>query len=226
MRKKLSKKALKRIQNKTAKDAKAAASAGEEVSKLTDLGGWLTRNEVCDMLKVSPQTIQNYESRKLLNPLHGLRKDRTGLERVMLVYNPTELAALPSRTGAGLPRIDARAPGEQAAQAFQAFREGKPLDLIVIELRETPDRIDYLHERWLDQTKARHVITPTVKQALEEMLGEFKSVTELVELQAKLLETHGRLVITAEAKKIFEQLLGPFTNVMELIGLVTKKLAA
>lgn len=190
MRKKLSKKALKRIQNKSEKVLKNVAPAEEQAPKLLEADGWLTRNEACDLLRVSPQTIQNYESRNLLHPLHALRKDRNKVERVMLVYNPKELAALPVRNGAGQPRIDVHAPGEQAARAFELFRQGAALDEVVIELRETPDRIDHLHERWLDQTQARYVISPKAKETFEGMLGDnFKSVTELIELLAKKLAT-------------------------------------
>jgi len=99
----------------------------------------------------------------------------------MLVYNPKELAALPIRNGGGQPGIQVREPGEQAARAFELLRQGMPLDEIVIELRETPDRINYLNERWLELTHARHVISSETKTAFEQLVGPFNDVTELLE---------------------------------------------
>jgi hypothetical protein len=165
----------------------AAESPAAEV-KLPDTDGWLTRNEASDVLRCSLQTLKNYESRNILHPRHAVRRDRTQAERMMLVYSPKELAALPSRNGGGQPRLAIREPGEQAARAFEMFRQGQPLDEVVIELRETPDRIDHLHDRWLEQTHTRHVITPEAKRALEQLVGAaFKDVTELVEMLAKKL---------------------------------------
>lgn len=105
----------------------------------------------------------------------------------MLVYNPKELAELPTRNAGGQPRIAVRDPGETAARAFELFRQNWDLDQVVIELRETPDRIDQLHEHWLNQTKARYVITPAAKEVLEKLVGPFSSVTEFVELVTKRL---------------------------------------
>lgn len=139
------------------------------------------------MLSCSLQTLKNYEARGLLHPRHALRKDRTKAERVMLVYDPKELALLPSKK-TGAPREMIREPGEQAARVFEMLREGRGLDEIVIELRETPERIDYLNERWLEQTNERYVITPAARKALVQLVGApFKDVTELVELVAKKL---------------------------------------
>lgn len=154
--------------------------------KLPETDGWLTRNETSDVLRCSLQTLKNYEADDKLHPRHALRRDRTGAERMMLIYDPKELAALPAKKPGG-PREAVREPGEQAARAFELFRQGCELDELVIELRETPDRIDQLHEHWLNHTKARFVITPEAKKALEQMVGTFKSVTELVELLAKKL---------------------------------------
>lgn len=164
----------------------APESHASEV-KLPETDGWLTRNETSDVLRCSLQTLKNYEARDVLHPRHALRNDRTGAERMMLVYDPKELAELPAKKPGG-PREAIREPGERAARIFEMLREGRALDEIVIELRETPDRIDQLHEHWLDQTKVRYVITPEAKKTLEQLIGgTFKSVTELVELLAKKL---------------------------------------
>jgi hypothetical protein len=53
-------------------------------------------------------------------------------------------------------------------------------------LRETPDRIDQLYERWLDHTRARFVITPEAKEAFEQIVGNFNDVPTLIDLVRKL----------------------------------------
>ena len=161
----------------------------ESEIKLPDTDGWLTRNETSDALRCTLQTLKNYEDRGYLHPRHAIRKDRRDRERVMLVYNPKEFPNLPLRNGSGQPGITAaREPGEQAARAFELLRQGWSLDEIVIELRETPDRVDYLNERWLEQTHSRHVVSSEAKKAFEQLVGPFEDVTELLELVRKKLE--------------------------------------
>lgn len=155
--------------------------------KLAETDGWLTRNEASDVLRCTPQTLKNYEDRDLLHPRHAIRKDRSGGDRVMVVYNPKELAELPTRNGGGQPRVAVREPGEQAARVFELLRQGCPLDEIVIELRETPDRVDYLNERWLEQTQSRYVISPEAKKSFEQLVGAFEDVTDLLERLRKKL---------------------------------------
>jgi hypothetical protein len=169
-----------------ARSRTAQELAKEPDVKLPKTDSWLTRNEASDVLRCSPQTLKNYEDRKFLHPQQAVRRDRSGIERMMLVYNPKELAELPSRNPGGQPRIAVREPGEQAARAFEMFKQGRELDEIVIELRETPDRIDQLHERWLDHTRARFVITPEAKKAFEEIVGAFNDVPTLIDLVRKL----------------------------------------
>ena len=163
-----------------------SATELREPEKVTDTEGWLTRNETSDVLRCSLQTLKNYEARDMLHPRHALRRDRTGNERTMLVYNPKELAELPAKKPGG-PQDAVREVGERAARAFELFRDSWTLDAIVVELREDPDKIEQLHERWLDQSKARYVITVEAKRALEQLVGTFTSVTELVELVAQKL---------------------------------------
>jgi len=155
--------------------------------RVPETDGWLTRNETSDLLRCSLQTLKNYQAQGKLNPRWALRSDSSDRERMMLVYDPKELAALPGKKPGG-PREALREPGEQAARIFEMLREGRSLDEIVIEMRETPERIDYLYERWLEQTKTRYVITPEAKKAFEQMIGTpFRDVTELVELLTKKL---------------------------------------
>ena len=184
-----SKKGTSRLPGRSPASRKVITTAegnDEEAIKVPETNDWLTRNETSDMLRCSLQTLKNYEARGLLHPLHALRSDRTGAERTMLVYDPKELAKLPSKKPGG-PKDLVREPGEVAARAFEMFRGGCLLDEVVIDLRETPERIDYLHERWLDHTKARYVITPEAKKSFEQLVGPFAGVTELIELIEKKL---------------------------------------
>ena len=176
---------------------------------------WLTRNDTSDLLRCSMQTLKNYENRELLHPRWAVRRDRTGAERWMVVYDPKELAQLPKKNPEG-PREFVRQPGEQAARAFEMFRQGYELDEIVIELRETPERIDQLHEHWREQTKARWVLNPEARKLLEQMVGQFKSVADLVDLL-------GRRVIALEAKLLLEGILGEFNTTSELVELVGRQ---
>lgn len=194
----------------------AEVEARELAAKLSTTDGWLTRNEVCDLLRCSPQTIKNYEHREKLHPRSAIRKDRSGVDRQMRVYDPKELTALPPRNPGGEPRVDARAPGELAARAFELFRQDLDLDEVVIELRETTDRIDHLYERWLDYSRGRHVITAEARKALEQAIGPFGTITDLIEIIAKLMNA-----VEAIGKN-----LGTYETRTELIELVITKFTA
>jgi len=161
---------------------------------IPDTDGWLTRDQVTDMLQCTAQTIKNYENRELLHPKEALCKDRTGHERRMLVYDPKELTALPIRNRGGNPKIMVHEPGEQAARAFEMFRRGDQLDDVVIELRMTPDRVDQLYEHWCFQSKKRLIITASEKTALEQFFGPFNGVKDLVDRTSKLKQTKAGVV--------------------------------
>lgn len=194
MRKARSKRSFVRAEKKRSRpniDEQIAHKAAESILRddkpnLLKTDGWLTRSEAIDLLHCSPTTIKNYEERGKLHPQQALRRDSAGTERVMLVYSPKELAELPPRTYLQ-PSARVREPGEQASAVFRMLREGRPLDDIVIDLCETPDRIDYLNERWMAQTNARHVITPKAYEAFEQLVGPFSDVTGLFNLVAAKL---------------------------------------
>jgi hypothetical protein len=204
-------------QKSDAFSARALSEAELEARRLADelsnTDGWLTRNEVCDLLRCSPQTVKNYEHRGKLHPRNAIRKDRSDSDRQMRVYDPKELAALPPRNPGGEPSVDVRAPGELAARAFELFRKGLDLDEVVIELRETTDRVDHLHERWLNYSRGRHVITVEAKKALEQAIGKFDGVTDLVEKVAKIMKSVETIGST----------IGKFETAAELIELFTTR---
>lgn len=210
----------KRTANKLTKDPRSSlkkvgvggARDPETDLKVPDTDGWLTRNETSDVLRCSMQTLKNYEIRGNLHPKHALRRDRTGAERVMVVYDPKELTNLPSKKPEG-PGEYVRQAGEQAARAFEMFRDGNELDDVVIELRETPERVDQLHEHWREQTKARWVLNPKARDLLKQLVGEFKNVTDLV-------DALNCQVIKADEKLLLEGLLGQFNTVAEFVELL------
>ena len=94
----------------------------------------------------------------------------------MIVYDPKELAKIPK---AGH-QLYSRDSGELASRAFQLFEEGKNNCAIVIKLRMTPDEVRELREKWLDEGGAAIVINDAAKELLEQMLGTFSNVTDLV----------------------------------------------
>jgi len=144
-----------------------------------DTSGWVTRNEACDSLSISTQTLKNYEQRGMLHPLHAPRRDRRGHEQMVIVYDPKELVKLPR--GIGRP-FSSREPGELEARCFQLIEEGKTNREIVIALRETSDRVRDLRDRWQNDGGTDLMITSEAKATLENVLGPFKDVTDLVAL--------------------------------------------
>ncbi|HSX22259.1 MAG TPA: hypothetical protein VLE97_05740 [Gaiellaceae bacterium] len=151
-----------------------------------DTSTWLTRNEACDSLSISTQTLKNYEQRNKLHPLKAPRRDSRGHEQMVVVYDPKELQKLPRGLGR---TFNLREPGELEAQCFQMIEEGKDNREIVIALRLTSDRVRELRERWQNDGGADLMITTEAKEALEKLVGAFKDVTDLVALvTAKLSE--------------------------------------
>jgi DNA-binding transcriptional MerR regulator len=152
--------------------------------KPPDTSTWLTRNESSDLLTVSTQTLANYQRRGLLHPQYVVRADVHGQRHRVTVYDPKELAKLP-RFG----RLSPHEPGEVTARACELFREGKTNEEVIIELRETFDRIQELREKWMDASSAALVISPGAKESFEKIVGPFKSVADLLEIVTKKLAT-------------------------------------
>lgn len=144
---------------------------------------WLTRLEVVQVTGIGLSTIPALERRGQLHPHRVYRPDSRGAERSTVVYDPDEVAKLPRR---GRPSID-RSQGEITARAFELFREGRTYEEVVIELRETIDHVEYLHEKWIEATASSWVISPVAREALAKLVGPFNSVTDLVDrLQMKV----------------------------------------
>lgn len=142
-----------------------------------DTSAWLTRNEVAQFTGIGISTVIAYERRGFLHPRREYRRDTRGAERQTALYNPSEVMELPRRDRA----TGGRSAGEMTARACELFREGRTDEEVVVELRETFERIQELREKWSDAGGASRVIVPAAWEALERVVGPFKSVTELVE---------------------------------------------
>jgi DNA-binding transcriptional MerR regulator len=148
-----------------------------------DTSTWLTRNEACEMLSISIQTLKNYEERKKLHPLKACRTDARGHEHMVVVYEPSELSKLPRGNGRPLSPRDA---GELEAQCYALIERGLSNREIVIALRATSDRVRDLRERWQNDGGTDLMITSEAKDALESLLGPFSDVTDLIALVAAI----------------------------------------
>lgn len=146
-----------------------------------DLSGWLDRKQTADLLGVSVATIQNLERKEKLHPRQDKRPFPDGSERVVWVYDPKEVANVPT-----VYRTSVRSPGEMAARAFEMFDEGKNIREVVIALRELPQVADDLKLRWNESGGSDRVITPEAWDHLTKIVGPFSTVTELVERIDKL----------------------------------------
>ena len=147
--------------------------------KEIDLGTWISRAEAAAFARVTVNTIINWQQKDKVHAVADYRRDRGGSDRRQWVYDPKELLKLRSPNVV----MRSREPGETAARAFELFRDGKSDADVVITLRETPDSVAILRDKWLDMGGAADVITPVVWEAFGKLLGPFASpsVTELLD---------------------------------------------
>ena len=150
-----------------------------------DTSCWYTRNEACDCMSISVQTLKNYEAKGLIHPLKAERVDSLGRQQSVIVYDPDEL----SRVARGVGRLfSPRNSGEAEAACYALIEQGKTNREIVVALRETSERVRELRERWENDGGADLIITTEAKKALEALVGPFKDVTDLVKLVAIALK--------------------------------------
>jgi transcriptional regulator with XRE-family HTH domain len=121
-----------------------AASQRKPVDPPVNTTGWLTREQVVDLLGVSYTTISNWERKGILHP--G-RARSAKYQRDVIVYDPAELAATPRARAARALRAD---PGEIEARVFALLEAGKNLREIVIECRIPTTEALAIRETWLD----------------------------------------------------------------------------
>jgi hypothetical protein len=134
------------------------------------------------MLACSLGTLLNYERRGTLHPQYVYRADSRGVQQRLTVYDPDELKKVAFRMKRGVVRGVARDDGEVDARAAELFSEGKTNADVVVALRATFDRVDVMRQKWIDASAAAFVISTRAKEVLEEIVGPFKDVTELVTL--------------------------------------------
>ncbi len=151
------------------------------VAPPADTSTWLRRTEAADLLGVGENTILNWQKNGLLHPVKAMRKCMDGRLTDVWLYDPRELARAPVK------RINGRAPGDIAARAFEMFDNGDSQRAVVIATRELPEKIEELHDKWLDMGGADFVITPDAKRELERMFGRFESVAALISAARRLM---------------------------------------
>lgn len=162
----------------------------EMVIDTVDRSSWLTVRQIADSLAVSEGTVRSWQSRGVLKSVgKAQRRGRNGSLFLCDVFEPGEVAALDAkrRKGAVGPPSD---PGEIAAQAFELFDRGDELRKVVVKLRQRPEVVSELHDQWLDLGGAQVVLTKEARDALEQVIGPFEGIADLVRLvQAKIATT-------------------------------------
>lgn len=143
-----------------------------------DTSGWMTREQGASFRGVSIQTLKNYEDRGVLHPVRARREDDRGHMQNIVLYHPTELLNVPRGRGTAI-QIASR--GDIAARVYELFDRGHTIHDAVIELRQTPEEIHGLYDRWLLDKGSKLMLVPEAKADLEKKLGPFESITEMIE---------------------------------------------
>jgi len=159
-----------------------AATKSAPSSAKIDIRGWLTRNQVADLLSCAVASVITYERKGLLHPQRELRTDGRVM-RQMIVIDPAEVARLPRKKLF----VVASNPDELCSRAFEMFDDGKSVREIVIELRAHKEKIDALKQEWLDAGGCDLIVTPAIKEQLERHVGMFSTVGELADRVAETL---------------------------------------
>jgi hypothetical protein len=144
-----------------------------------DLETWLTRTQVSDLLKVSLGTIITWEREGKLEPQKRARSGNGRHEEI--VYDPRQVVKLAS-VRMSKSRLSYVQPGEIAAHAFAAFDRGEGARDVVMELRRTPAQAKLLYQEWLELGGSARIVTDKHRARLVPLVGEFETVSELVEL--------------------------------------------
>lgn len=152
-----------------------------------DTGGWLTREQSANFLRVSVTTVANYERQGKLHPSYAYRADSRGIEHRVAVYDSKELVKLKR---VELREVVPQEPGEIAARCFELFNQGMSVRDVVIEVRKTPEHVTSLFESWERTGSASSdlTITSSVKADFEQIVGPFSTIADLLECLRKLRE--------------------------------------
>lgn len=142
-----------------------------------DTSTWLTSVESGALIGVSHCTVRTWSHAGKITTGRGRRAQPSGAVREVDVFDPQELAVFCARRR--ITRVPS-GPGEIAATAFQLFDQGASLRSVVVDVRETPQRVAELHEQWLEFGGCDLVIGREAREALVGLVGEFSDVADLV----------------------------------------------
>ena len=151
-----------------------------------DTATWLTSRQAADAFNASENTIRAWAQRGQIRSARALRHHKKRGMREVDVYEPSDVSKiLSSRRLSTVNRSD----GELAARAFELFDRGTPKRRIVIDLRETPAKIEELYEQWLLLGGSEVVISAEAHAELTSALGTFDGVADLVARVRALLSS-------------------------------------
>lgn len=188
-------------------------TAAKRAESDVDTSTWLTCAEASDLLRCSEGTIRTATRRDMLHPQRGRRVLPGGSGRDMTkevdVYDPRELMILSRRRKMSTAPNDQ---GELSARSFELFDRGRSLRDVVIELRETPAKIQELHDQWFDLGGSEMVVGANAKSELERFLGPFDDVAGLVARVADLLGRSIEIVLTEDAPAEAHEALASMTD--------------
>jgi hypothetical protein len=210
--------------------SKGQKKSWSRIQAVGDTSQWLTRAESTVFLSCSPQTLKSYEKKNRLHPLHVRRRDLRGREQIVVIYNPDELNKLPKGKGRSAPREQSTV----ESRAFELFSQNKTVREVVIEMKETSERIRDLYQRWIEDGTSAEQTATSIDARVFELFNQGKSNQEIVialgetsdrirDLRDRWIDDGGAdLVIGPIARASFEKLVGTFKDVAELLSLIEK----
>ncbi len=161
------------------------SSSTSNSSKSEDKPIWLSATEAADLCRVAHNTIRNWVKAGHLHPVQQMRVLPSGQRRAVQVFRKSELLKM-------IERRDTNEHGEAAARAFELFEQGQSLRQVVIALRQTPERIEELHDQWERCGGSELVLTAVAQRELVRLLGPFDGVADVVQLVAELVAELGQ----------------------------------
>jgi hypothetical protein len=139
-------------------------------------GRYLSRREAADLLGVAESTMMQYEQRGKITSHWAVVPDVAGRLRNAPIYKIDDVLKLPRKA----PVSASENPDELTARAFEMFEAGKSVREAIILLRATKEKIDKLHEDWIDTGGAALIIPESSRKALEAKFGPIASAEDLV----------------------------------------------
>ena len=128
------------------------------------------------MLGVSNRALLTHERHGRIVVSWIVQADAMGRLRQTPVYPLDGVLKLPRKD----PHPTPENPDELTARAFELFEQGKSLREVIILLRATKDKIEKLHEDWLDVGGAAMILSDANRKALEAKFGPLESAEDLV----------------------------------------------